>query len=80
METLSHTPQSKTIVRFFGLAFFLAISLSFSLALNAYETAERSWKTLDELSPAELAQVDLSTDTPRHPEHPYLPAEPFPFT
>jgi hypothetical protein len=40
----------------------------------------RTWKTVSELSAEELAQVDLRTDTPRHPEYPYLPAEPYPFT
>jgi len=42
--------------------------------------APRTWKTVSELSPVELAQVDLRTDTPRHAEYPYLPAEPYPFT
>jgi len=41
--------------------------------------APRTWKTVSELSPAELAQVDLRADTPRHAEYPYLPAEPYPF-
>lgn len=42
--------------------------------------APRTWRALNELSGAELAEVDLTTDTPRHAETPYLPAEPFPFT
>jgi hypothetical protein len=42
--------------------------------------ALRTWKTVSELSPAELAQIDLCADTPRHAEYPYLPAEPYPFT
>jgi hypothetical protein len=41
---------------------------------------ERSWKTVDELSPEELREVDLATDTPRHAQIPYMPAEPYPFT
>ncbi len=40
----------------------------------------RTWKTVSELSAEELAQVDLRTDAPRHPEYPYLPAESYPFT
>src|SRR6266404_1531772 len=40
----------------------------------------RTWKTLSELSPEELAQVDLRSETPRQAEYPYLPAEPYPFT
>jgi len=40
----------------------------------------RLWKTLSEMSPAELVQVDLRMDAPRHAEYPYLPAELYPFT
>jgi hypothetical protein len=40
---------------------------------------ERTWKTLDELSADEKAHIDLSENTPRHPQFPYLPAEPYPF-
>lgn len=82
MGTSAHTPQFGTlvIVRYVGLTFFLAVGLFSSLSLRADDTASRSWKTLAELSPAELAQLDLSPDTPRHPEYPYLPAEPYPFT
>src|SRR5262245_964186 len=39
----------------------------------------RTWKTVAELSPEERAAIDFSTETPRHAEFPYLPAEPFPF-
>jgi len=39
----------------------------------------RTWKTVDELSADEKAQIDLSENTPRHLQVPYLPAEPFPF-
>jgi hypothetical protein len=42
-------------------------------------TAPRTWKTVDTLSPEELALVDLHTATPRHSEYSYLPAEPYPF-
>jgi Protein of unknown function (DUF1329) len=41
---------------------------------------QRTWKTVAELSPSERAAIDFSTDTPRHAEFPYLPAELFPFT
>jgi len=40
----------------------------------------RSWKTLREISPEELVQVDLRAETPRHSPYSYLPAEPYPFT
>jgi hypothetical protein len=39
----------------------------------------KTWKSLSELSEGERAQIDLSTDTPRHAEIPYLPAEPYPY-
>ena len=39
----------------------------------------RTWKTVQELSEAELAEVGLESDTPRHAQVPYLPAEPYPF-
>jgi hypothetical protein len=40
----------------------------------------RTWKTVEELSPEELQNLDLRTDTPRDPQVSYLPAEPYPFT
>jgi hypothetical protein len=40
----------------------------------------RTWKTVDEMSPEELQGVDLVVAIPRHAHHPYLPAEPYPFT
>ncbi len=43
-------------------------------------TTPRTWRTVPEMSPEELAQVDLHTDTPRRTDYPYLPAEPYPFT
>ncbi len=60
----------------------LFCSLFFAPAWGANENSDaaRTWKTVSELSPAELAQVDLRVDTPRHPEYSYLPAEPYPFT
>lgn len=43
-------------------------------------TAPHTWKTVSELSAEELAQFDPRTETPRHAQYPYLPAEPYPFT
>jgi Protein of unknown function (DUF1329) len=40
----------------------------------------KTWKTPAELSEAEKTQIDLSPDTPRDPQVPYLPAERFPFS
>jgi hypothetical protein len=59
----------------------LASSLN-SMSASADSTASpvRTWKTVAELSPEERANIDFSSATPRHPEFPYLPAEPFPFT
>jgi len=51
-----------------------------ALAADAIASQSRTWKTVEELSPQELQEVDLATTTPRHPQIPYLPAEPYPFT
>ena len=48
--------------------------------LAAQDTVQRSWKTLEELSTQERRDIDLATDTTRHPEVAYLPAEAYPFT
>ena len=40
----------------------------------------KTWKTVAELSPKERERIDLSSETPRHSQFPYLPAEPYPFT
>lgn len=40
----------------------------------------RTWRTVSELPPEELREVDLATDTPRHAQIPYLPAEPYPYS
>jgi hypothetical protein len=40
----------------------------------------KTWKTVAELSPKERERIDLSVDTPRHSQFPYLPAELYPFT
>ncbi|MBI3246791.1 MAG: DUF1329 domain-containing protein [Deltaproteobacteria bacterium] len=60
------------------LSFLVTTSLAWGGSENG--AASRLWKTVDELSPAELASVDLRTDTPRHADYSYLPAEPYPFT
>lgn len=62
----------------------LIIALTFmtpSLTASA-ETAPstRTWKTVAEFSPEERAAIDFSTETPRHAQFPYLPAEMFPFS
>lgn len=51
-----------------------------SVSADAQEEPSRTWKTLVELSAEERASLDLSPETPRHPQFPYLPAEPYPFS
>ncbi|MGE0821110.1 MAG: outer membrane lipoprotein-sorting protein, partial [Candidatus Binatia bacterium] len=64
-----------------GTGVFFSVSSSCPLwAERAQERSAHTWKTLKELSPAESAQIDLRTDTPRHAEFPYLPAEAYPFS
>lgn len=58
----------------------LACFIGTASAKDASVPREKTWKTADELSPQELREVDLSTNTPRHATVPYLPAEPYPFT
>jgi hypothetical protein len=41
--------------------------------------ANGTWKRVSEFSPEERALIDWREETPRHPEVPYLPTEPFPF-
>ena len=58
-----------------------AISLWVSVqpSLAAQESGQKTWKTVQELSEAELAEVALEPDTQRHAQIPYVPAEPYPF-
>ena len=67
---------------FLFLLVFLGYLAPVPFVWSASEDSEgqRTWKTLSELSPDELTHVDLRTDTPRHAEYSYLPAEPYPFT
>ncbi len=44
------------------------------------QTPTKTWKTVEELPPEERALLDLSTDTPRDSQIPYLPAEAYPFS
>ena len=39
-----------------------------------------TWKLASELTEAEQAEIDPRTNTPRHAQIPYLPAEPYPFS
>ena len=68
-------------VRF--IIFFLGWTLWLS-APQAWGQSERNgaktWKTVAELSPQERERLDFSTDTPRHAQFPYLPAELYPFS
>ena len=61
---------------------FLLFSVSISVCLVWAEDGNRqqSWQYVSELSEAEKANIDLSTDTPRDSRVPYLPAEKFPFS
>ncbi len=68
---------------FFWLLSAFILTLGATLPAAAEETnnsRNRTWKTVADLSPQERQKLDLAVDTPRHPEVPYLPAEPYPFT
>lgn len=65
------------VLVWWGMAGLLAFS---SVSVDAREEPTRTWKTLAELSGEERASLDLSPETPRHPQFPYLPAESYPFS
>lgn len=50
-----------------------------TVALAENVEGARTWKTLAELSAEEKSRLDLTEQTPRHPNVPYLPAEAYPF-
>ncbi|RLA43463.1 MAG: hypothetical protein DRR42_21700 [Gammaproteobacteria bacterium] len=60
-----------------GLALVMLLS-SFSIATQA--EGSRSWRSVENLLPEEVARVDLSGPGPRDSKVPYIPAEPYPFT
>jgi hypothetical protein len=63
------------------LCVLLCLSVHFSpCGATEDDPTPRTWKTVSELSPEELAQIDLRSETPRQLEYPYLPAESYPFT
>lgn len=51
---------------------------AFSITSVASEV--KSWRTVDQLSPTELARVDLSGPGPRDSKTPYVPAAPYPYS
>ncbi len=55
----------------------LACGLGFTLSANA---ADRTWRTLEQLTAAEKEIIDIRTVPPRTPEKSYLPEEPYPFS
>src|SRR5688572_25691512 len=44
------------------------------------QTVTKTWRTVEELSSEERAELDFRTDTSRDPQIPYLPAEAYPFS
>ncbi|MBI3246231.1 MAG: outer membrane lipoprotein-sorting protein [Deltaproteobacteria bacterium] len=81
---MSHTTR-QTIVRNLVLVILMVGGTLMSMfphvvaSTDAEASPPRTWKTVAELSPEERANIDFSSETPRHSEFPYLPAEPFPF-
>ena len=69
------------------ISFWLFLALILTIGTSPHPFAEETnssrrhtWKTVSELSPEELREIDLETHTPRHPQISYLPAEPYPFS
>lgn len=44
------------------------------------QTQAKTWKTVEDLSPEERAELDFRPETPRDAQIPYLPAEAYPFS
>jgi hypothetical protein len=57
---------------------FLAVCLSLVTNMS-WATEKRTWRSINELSQAELQKLDLRNDTPRDTTFPYLPAESYPY-
>ena len=68
------TRKTRLLFPLFGLVLAAAVC-----SATESVTPDRTWRTLDELTPADRELLDLSADSPRDPETPYLPAEPYPF-
>ncbi len=63
-----------------GMLLLLGFFSSFAwAAFSERDGTGRTWKLLSEFSAEELERIDLSEQTPRNPQIPYLPAEPYPF-
>jgi hypothetical protein len=78
-STIDRRRITRGLLFLWGGLFCLFVNSSPGGAAGEHLTA-RTWKTIGELSPEEIAQIDLRTETPRQNEYPYLPAEPYPFT
>lgn len=66
-----------------SLCLLSTVSLFIGLGSGRHACAQpltKTWKTIDELSAEERAELDFRADTPRDPQIPYLPAEPYPFS
>ena len=64
------------LVQFHSFALSLSLTLSCNLPVHA---SERTWHSVQELSSHERKNLDLSPQSSRDPQRPYLPAEKVPF-
>jgi hypothetical protein len=72
--------MSNRSVRIFFLS-TIGLFVGFGLCKQTYaQTVIKTWKTIDELSAEERAELDFLVETPRDPRIPYLPAEAYPFS
>jgi outer membrane lipoprotein-sorting protein len=62
------------------LQIIVVVFLGLLLFKPSQADTARAWKSVNELTEAEQAGIDLRTDTPRDPQIPYLPAEKYPFS
>ncbi len=68
--------EQNLLLPFLFFAFIFAFTLSCNLHVHA---VERTWHSVQEPSSQERKNLDLSTQSPRDLQRPYLPAEKFPF-
>lgn len=64
----------------FASLLWLLVGLSSYAFAAPVSVHGKTWKTIEEMTAEEKAEIDLRTDTPRDAQAPYLPAEPYPFT
>lgn len=67
-------------MRFSAVLIFLFLAVALPGLVPGADAAERTWRTLDQITTQELKIIDIRPVTARTPEQSYLPDEPYPFS